>query len=325
MSTSASSDLPRHDSGVSVSSWVRGILSVLCAAAAVVLAGSSIVLGWFNAHVQNEDAFVATATSFSSDQRFQQELADAATQDVMNSSEVKQYLGSSSDSDDGLFGSLRHWARGEAENLIKDAAGKAVASDDFRTVWENTARATHRENTNADAPKVLTVDAGPIYDEVNQKIQEAVHLDLGLNQGSHTVAVEQTESGKDHGKVAGWLAVGRDWGQRIPMLVVLAAVFALAACLLSPRRWALVGALVSAGTGIATWAVMTLESQALRSDASGASGVAGIVQRYLVDAIAGTVSPWATTSVVVGLAAAVLLIIIHVALAGLRRVETRRI
>ncbi|OAX67684.1 hypothetical protein A5N15_01810 [Rothia kristinae] len=218
----------------SLSSAIRGVLAVLLGLVAVALAALSVALCWFQQDLQNEDRFVATTSSLSSDQQFRDQLVDASVQDVMSSEVVTRYLGDGN-SQGHLFSGLSNWFHDKAEGIMHDAAQKAADSEEFRSVWEQTARQTHQADFDGSDRKTLVVDASPLYRAVDERVRSAIGVDLGLEDGDHLVAVEQVPDGAQEAPGAAFIRVGQEWTGRLPVLITLAAVAALAAAVLAGR------------------------------------------------------------------------------------------
>lgn len=301
----------------SLSSAIRGVLAVLLGLVAVVLAALSVALCWFQQDLQNEDRFVATTSSLSSDQQFRDQLVDASVQDVMSSEVVTRYLGDGN-SQGHLFSGLSNWFHDKAEGIMHDAAQKAADSEEFRSVWEQAARQTHQADFDGSERKTLVVDASPLYRAVDERVRSAIGVDLGLEDGDHLVAVEQVPDGAQEAPGAAFIRVGQEWTSRLPVLITLAVVAALAAAVLARRWWALALGAVCAGAGLATWGVFLLLHQRMQDAVAGAEGAGGVVARHLVSALTQNQPSWGLTSLGVGLGAAVLLIIAHVVLAARR-------
>ena len=301
----------------SLSSAIRGVLAVLLGLVAVALAALSVALCWFQQDLQNEDRFVATTSSLSSDQQFRDQLVDASVQDVMSSEVVTQYLGDGN-SQGHLFSGLSNWFHDKAEGIMHDAAQKAADSEEFRSVWEQTARQTHQADFDGSDRKTLVVDASPLYRAVDERVRSAIGVDLGLEDGDHLVAVEQVPDGAQEAPGAAFIQVGQEWSGRLPVLITLAAVAALAAAVLAGRWWALTLGAVCAASGLATWGAFLLLHQRMQEAVAGAEGAGGVVARHLVSALTQNQPSWGLTSLGVGLGAAVLLIIAHVVLAARR-------
>lgn len=300
---------------------LRSVLALVLGLASVALVVATVGLSWFHADIQDEDAFAATAQGVAADQGFRDDLVDAAVQDIMDSSQVTQYLGDGSDSGHWYSG-LQDFARDKVQDFVQGSVQDVADSDGFQSAWDSTARATHTRNLGEDPSDVFVVDASPIYDQVDQEIRSRTGVDLKLDEGEHLIAMEQVQESSQEGRIAQILHRLDEGSQHLPVYGTLAALCALGAAVVAPRGRILVVAAVSAVAGLGTWLAFLAARSAWESATGTAEGTGGVIERYLVRALDADMPTWGLTSLGVGLGCAVVLVILHVALA-LRRQRTQ--
>ncbi|MDN5605715.1 MAG: hypothetical protein L0G59_09910 [Kocuria sp.] len=287
----------------SVPTTLRWVFSVIAAVLAVGLATLTLLLAWFQQSVGDESHFVSSADDVIQEESFRSDLADAATQQIMDSDSVQQYVGDGS-TIGGLPG-LQSWAKDRAFGLMHSTVKGVVDSEDFRSTWKQTAKETHASNFGDDPSSTLVVDATPIYQAVNDKVENAVHIDLGL--GDDTARIELEE-----GAMAHFLHTAQSLAAVAPTFGAVAVVAALVSALVAPRGKSLFVALVAAATGLVTWVSMTVLASRFHAQLDTVEGTGGLIAQHMGDALTSNVQAWALTSLGVGLGIALILVIIHV-------------
>lgn len=304
----------------------RRLLVLLLALGAVLAGSTAVTLSWYQHEVLDEGQFVASASTLASDDAFRHDLVDSATQDVMASSEVEHYLGDGNSSGEiggGWLGELagkgKDWLRDRAQDFVHRALAQTADSSEFQSLWRQTAEDTHRADFGKDARGTVVLDVSPLYAAANAKIQSEAFVDLGLDEGTHLLEVEQKPEGAGQGQeapVARVLHTGQDWAAALPAWTAVAVVLGLVAAALATRRRFLVLAAASAGTGILAWAQLVLGRQWVLGQAEKASGTEGLILKNLLRALTADVSGWALTALGAGAGAAVLFLLVHILLQG---------
>lgn len=294
----------------SPSQTLRWVSASIAAVLSVCLAALTLVLIWFQFTVSDEAHFVSSANSVVQDEQFRSQLADDVAQDIMSSEKVNQYLGDGSDT--GTFAGIQSWVKDRASNLVRSTVAGVVDSKDFRETWKEMASSTHSANFDDPSSSTLMVDAGPLYQAFNDRVQSTVHLDLGLDEGSHRVELENAPQDGGDAPMAKFLHRAQSLSAVSPALGAAALVVALLAALLAPRSKALFLALASAGTGLATWLAMTVLSARFNTQMGAVQGTEGLIAQHFGEAITANVQTWALTSMGVGLGIALVLVIGHV-------------
>lgn len=289
---------------------VRWTLSVLCTLAAIVLATATVALSWFSSTIVDKGHFGDAAADVVTDQNFRDELSNHVTDDVMASDTVKGFLGDGSAS--GLLSGPKNALRATAQGVVHSAVSNTVNSDEFRSVWADTADATHDANFGSSPSSTLVLDASPFYDEINNRVHDVLHVDLGLNQGDHRVALEQKTNDQGEGETASLLHKAQHMTSAAPVLGTLAGLLALAAGVIAPRGKLLMVAMASAGAALLTWASMSLLGSRFNDSLADVAGTGGLISQHLGRALTENIQPWTLTTLGIGLGLAVILVILQV-------------
>lgn len=289
---------------------LRWVFSVIAAVLAVCLATLTLLLAWFQQSVGDESHFVSSADDVIQEESFRSDLADAATQQIMDSDSVQQYLGDGS-TIGGLPG-LQSWAKDRASGLMHSTVKGVVDSEDFRSTWKQTAKETHASNFGDDPSSTLVVDASPIYQSVNDKVENAVHIDLGLGDDTARIELEKAPSSGEEGPMAHFLHNAQSLAAVAPTFGAVAVVATLVSALAAPRGKSLFVALVAAAAGLVTWVSMTVLAARFHAQLDTVEGTGGLIAQHMGDALTSNVQAWALTSLGVGLGIALILVIIHV-------------
>lgn len=284
--------------------------SMIAGAGAVVLIVLSIMVGWFQLTVADEDAFMEATSSVARDQQFREELVDAAVQDIMEAPQLDRYFGAA---DDGAwYSGAASWLKDRAKGLVTRAVSTAVESDQFPQIWDETLLATHELNLSETAPNVLTLDVTPLYRLVDDKVRSLTTVDLHLAEERVLLPLEEVPPGQEEGPIARKLHRAQDWAQALPAFAVGAVVLTLLSAGLMPQRRLIPIALIAAASGVGGWAALNAGAAFLRDAVANLEGAGGVVARALMEALTANTGTWGQSALGVGVGLAVLLLIIDV-------------
>ncbi len=289
---------------------LRWVLSGILALAAVLLAALTVALAWFGATVVDSNNFVDKAGAVAQEENFRDQLTDHVTDDIMASEAVTHYLGDGSQG--GILSGAKNALRDTAKRVIRSAVDATVNSSDFQSVWKDTASATHDANFGPSPSSTLVLDASPFYSEINDRVHGLVHVNLGLDQGDHRIALESAPAGQTEGPTAEVLHRGQTLSAMTPVLGTATAIAALAAAVIAPRGKLLMVALISAAAALVTWVGMSVLGSRFNAAMGSVGDTGGLIAQHLGKALTSNIQAWTLTSLGVGLGLAVILVIVHV-------------
>lgn len=163
--------------------FLRRCLAILLAAVVLLLGASGSLAFWTQKNFVEKEGFSQISENMAHDQEFQHELAQAVTNDLMESEIITQYLGDGSSKNTfnplDILGSLQDWGHDRVENLISGATTKVVEADNYPEVWQQVMTDTHDYNLdNSKSESVIDITA--VYQEVDQQVGSIMGFDPDL-------------------------------------------------------------------------------------------------------------------------------------------------
>ncbi|MGW3130537.1 hypothetical protein [Streptomyces sp. NPDC001123] len=225
---------------------VRSFLAVVLVVVGCLLAPLAVVASWAADQVGDTDRYVSTVAPLASDPDVQNAVANRATDALMSRLDLPALLADVAPADrprlqQALGGRLGDALEGAVRSFVHDKARQVAASDAFRTVWIDANRKIHssldKALTGSGGGAVqlnddnVTLDIGPIVDQVKQRL-----VDAGLTPAEHIPAVHTdfTLARSDQvGKVKTYVRLLQLAGNWLPVLAVLLVA---AGVLLAVRR-----------------------------------------------------------------------------------------
>ncbi|MGY5009545.1 hypothetical protein ACWCY6_15880 [Streptomyces sp. 900105755] len=229
---------PRHH--------VRSLLAVVLVVVGCLLAPLAVVASWAADQVGDTGRYVSTVAPLASNADVQDAVANRATDALMSHLDLPALLADVAPADrprlqQALGGRLGDALEGAVRSFVHDKAREVAASGAFRTVWTDANRKIHSSldkaltGSGGGAVRLtndsVTLDIGPLVDQVKQRLVEA-----GLTPAEHIPAVHTdfTLVRSDQvGKVKTYVRLLQLAGNWLPVLAVLLVA---AGVLLAVRR-----------------------------------------------------------------------------------------
>ncbi|MGY4978141.1 hypothetical protein ACWCYL_13390 [Streptomyces sp. 900105755] len=229
---------PRHH--------VRSLLAVVLIVVGCLLAPLAVVASWAADQVGDTGRYVSTVAPLASNADVQDAVANRATDALMSHLDLPALLADVAPADrprlqQALGGRLGDALEGAVRSFVHDKAREVAASGAFRTVWTDANRKIHSSldkaltGSGGGAVRLtddsVTLDIGPLVDQVKQRLVEA-----GLTPAEHIPAVHTdfTLVRSDQvGKVKTYVRLLQLAGDWLPVLAVLLVA---AGVLLAVRR-----------------------------------------------------------------------------------------
>ncbi|QNV40498.1 hypothetical protein IDM48_03540 [Rothia amarae] len=216
-------------------SAARKFLAVLLALTALLLGASGATAYWAQKNFVEPAGFSAISANMAQDKEFQHELAQGVAHDVMQSDNIKQYLGEGDSKDIfnplDIIGSLKDWGYDQVEGVVTGATTAVVDSENYPQVWNQVMMDTHAYNLD-ESKTDSVIDITAVYQQVDQQVGSIMGFDPDLvGSDRHLITLDATNGTSLRDVVTGVKNFAATWQTQL----ILAAVALFLAFLLWPR------------------------------------------------------------------------------------------
>lgn len=306
-----------HDSGRRPAPFagLRRFLAILCAVVALI-SGASGGLAYFAQKNFVESAGFSTISSnLAHDQDFQQQLADAVTNDLMETQQVKSILGDGNSKNVlnplDILGSVQDWGYDQVKNMISGATTAVISAQDYPGVWNQMMMDTHDYNLDSNNP-VAALDTTAVYQEVDSRVGTFMGFDpdfVGSNR--HIVELNASNGTSLHDSLMQLKNYAATWQTQL----IVAAIALVLAFLLWPRGKLIFLGIIALLGGALLWGGSLFASGI--STAAGSLNITNSVGQVFVQGLANqyaaALATFAGSFVIYFLITAVVLILLGIA------------